>query len=31
MMHQNTPFHDFEEFETAPGGGGRARWITGIT
>jgi YtkA-like len=30
MMHQNTPFHDFEEFETAPGGGGRARWITGL-
>ena len=29
MMHQNTPFHDFEEFETAPGGG-RARWITGL-
>jgi hypothetical protein len=29
MMHQNTPFRDFEEFETAPGGG-RARWIVGI-
>lgn len=29
MMHQNTPFRDFEEFETAPRGG-RAIWIVGI-
>lgn len=29
-MHQNTPFRDFEEFETAPQGGGRTRWIIGI-
>ncbi|AWN42598.1 FixH family protein [Methylobacterium durans] len=30
MMHQNTPFHDFEEFEAAPDGGGRTRWILAI-
>lgn len=30
MMHQHTPFHDFEEFETAPSGGGRARWVVGL-
>ena len=30
MMHQHTPFHDFEEFETAPSGGGRAKWVVGL-
>ncbi len=25
-MHQNTPFHEFEEFETVPARG-RGRWI----
>ncbi len=30
MMHQNTPFDDFEEFESTPGGSGWAKWITGI-
>ncbi|MFC6743863.1 hypothetical protein ACFQFG_01610 [Methylobacterium persicinum] len=29
-MHQHTPFHDFEEFETAPSGGGRAKWVVGL-
>ena len=29
MMHQNTPFRDFGEFETAPSGG-RITWIVGI-
>ncbi len=31
MMHQHTPFHDFEEFETAPSsGGGRTKWGMGL-
>ena len=30
MMHQHTPFHDFEEFETAPSGGGRAKWVVSL-
>lgn len=29
-MHQHTPFHDFEEFEAAPSGGGRAKWAVGL-
>lgn len=29
MMHQNTPFRDFDELETAPSGG-RITWIVGI-
>lgn len=29
MMHQNTPFRDFEEFETVPSGG-RIRWTVAI-
>ena len=30
MMHQNTPFHDFEEFEAASAGRSRARWLAGL-
>jgi len=29
-MHQNTPFHEFEEFETQPAGGGWMKWVMGL-